>query len=139
MERFLHPGQSVSFRLPVDTPPNVIEFLNSYLPGKKRSAALADLLICAAQDRLHDEEDGERLVLILPRIPPDQREWLRMPETRRMLGAFVALLLQNPAGALGSIFGKAQQAENADLPERAFRARSDFHARLARSNFEDDE
>jgi|GEM_PF-4436647 hypothetical protein len=138
MERFLHPGQSVSFRLPVDTPPQVLEFLNAYAPGKKRSAALADLLIRAAQDRLHDEEVGERLVLILPRIPPDQREWLRLPETRRALGAFVAALL-HPAGALGSISGKAQQAENADLPERTFRARSDFHAKLARSNFEDDE
>lgn len=96
------PGETISFRLPADTPPPVIDYLNERkkVLQRKFSSEMAPLFVEAVSKKLEDNSQ-EALSIPLPTdISKEQKEWLLNPNTRVLIGQLIYQMLNNPAKAV---------------------------------------
>jgi hypothetical protein len=96
------PGETISFRLPADTPQQVIDYLNDRkrVLERKFSSEMAPLFVEAVSKKLQDNSQ-EALSIPLPTdVSREQKEWLLNPNTRVLIGHLLYQMLKNPAKAV---------------------------------------
>ena len=87
----ISPGYTISFRIPQDTPPAVMEFLNTEkarLPERKFSS------LCAAptfiRGVLSSIEARQKISIQLPgKLTPEQHEWVNTKLVQQVLGQMI--------------------------------------------------
>ncbi len=126
-------GKVVSFRLPSDTPKNILEYLNAEKEknGRGFGTELAHLLMEGIESRT--KKIGNEVLIPLPdNLSESQKNWLREETTKQIL---VQWLFQIMSGSIQpfSMDTVQQEEKKEDFQTSA------YHQRLASANFFDDE
>ncbi|AIE61781.1 hypothetical protein BMMGA3_17170 (plasmid) [Bacillus methanolicus MGA3] len=98
MEQF-GPGKTISFRLPSDTPKHVSDYLTERKQklGRKFSSEIAPIFVQAISQQVLKTTDEDILTIPLPKgFTKEQKEWLRHPNTRALIGQMLYQFVQDP-------------------------------------------
>lgn len=96
-------GDVLSFRLPSDTPVEILDYLTELKRkvGRNYSQNLAHMLLIGARGMVHNQ-----LQIALPEtITEEQQEWLNNSITQRMLQLLIVNFLDNPSLSLDGSVG----------------------------------
>ncbi|MGG1442149.1 hypothetical protein [Brevibacillus laterosporus] len=101
-------GDIVTFRLPVNTPEEVLNHLTKLKESKEFGKESSRAYVNAFLDEL---DDSPKVSLILPdTLPVDKKQWIENKESQRILGKWLyQLLTQNTVGPI-DITGEEQQS-----------------------------
>jgi len=109
-------GDVLSFRLPSDTPVEILDYLTALKRkvGRNYSQNLAQMLLIGARGMVH-----KQLHIELPEtMSQEQQEWLNSSISQRMLQMLIVNFLENPSLSLDgseAVFSGAFDARGAIL------------------------
>lgn len=96
-------GKVVSFRLPHDTPQQVLKHLNKLKEkhGRKFSSEIAEKFVASIQEELVNKNPENYLVIPYPKyFKKEAREFLQNDRARAMIGQLIAQLLKDPTSEI---------------------------------------
>ncbi|MBL4952147.1 hypothetical protein JK635_07970 [Neobacillus sp. YIM B02564] len=130
-------GQVLSFRLPIDTPNEVIQWLNECKEKGVLGKTIAQLVIHSFRTK---QENIEPVTIHLPSsLTDNEKSWLALPETKEVLGALLFRLIQSPHEYLSFSAHSLPSVKQKQETEEEFYVDHEFHNRLAASFFDDED
>ncbi|WP_129689629.1 hypothetical protein [Gottfriedia acidiceleris] len=96
-EKELTRGQPITFRIPSDTPDQIIKHLQQLKQSERRnfSSKIAEYVISGVNDSLSKQR--QTITIPLPKsLDKAQRDWLKHEHSEALLGSIVYQLLSNP-------------------------------------------
>ncbi|PGM59254.1 hypothetical protein [Bacillus sp. AFS053548] len=96
-EKELTRGQPITFRIPSDTPDQIIKHLQQLKQSERRnfSSKIAEYVISGINDSLSKQR--QTIAIPLPKsLDKAQRDWLKHEHSEALLGSIVYQLLSNP-------------------------------------------
>ncbi|MFF3021879.1 hypothetical protein ACFVRR_04365 [Gottfriedia sp. NPDC057948] len=96
-EKELTRGQPITFRIPSDTPDQIIKHLQQLKQSERRnfSSKIAEYVISGVNDSLSKQR--QTITIPLPKsLDKVQRDWLKHEHSEALLGSIVYQLLSNP-------------------------------------------
>lgn len=96
-EKELTRGQPITFRIPSDTPDQIIKHLQQLKQNEKRnfSSKIAEYVMSGVNDSLSKQR--QTITIPLPKsLDKAQRDWLKHEHSEALLGSIVYQLLSNP-------------------------------------------
>jgi len=96
-EKELRRGQPITFRIPSDTPDQIIKHLQQLKQSERRnfSSKIAEYVISGVNDSLSKQR--QTITIPLPKsLDKAQRDWLKHEHSEALLGSIVYQLLSNP-------------------------------------------
>lgn len=96
-EKELTRGQPITFRIPSDTPEQIIKHLQQLKQSERRnfSSKIAEYVISGINDSLSKQR--QTITIPLPKsLDKAQRDWLKHEHSEALLGSIVYQLLSNP-------------------------------------------
>ncbi|MEE6452352.1 hypothetical protein RAH41_17445 [Gottfriedia acidiceleris] len=96
-EKELTRGQPITFRIPSDTPDQIIKHLQQLKQSERRnfSSKIAEYVISGINDSLSKQR--QTITIPLPKsLDKAQRDWLKHEHSEALLGSIVYQLLSNP-------------------------------------------
>ncbi|PFH92026.1 hypothetical protein [Bacillus sp. AFS088145] len=96
-EKELTRGQPITFRIPSDTPDQIIKHLQQLKQSERRnfSSKIAEYVISGVTDSLSKQR--QTITIPLPKsLDKAQRDWLKHEHSEALLGSIVYQLLSNP-------------------------------------------
>ncbi|MEH7451342.1 hypothetical protein [Gottfriedia acidiceleris] len=90
-------GQPITFRIPSDTPDQIIKHLQQLKQSERRnfSSKIAEYVISGVNDSLSKQR--QTITIPLPKsLDKAQRDWLKHEHSEALLGSIVYQLLSNP-------------------------------------------
>lgn len=137
-----HPKDLLQFRLPVDTPPDVIKHLNklSRKHGRKFGSEIADRLINTIETEALTNKKGNSIVVPLPEDLTDrEKKKLESEEVRILIGQLALQLIREPAKAvrLSSEEDEVSKTDDNESAETASVIQNEKVLQFAQDNFLD--
>ncbi|UPM54309.1 hypothetical protein [Gottfriedia acidiceleris] len=96
-EKELTRGQPITFRIPSDTPDQIMKHLQQLKQSERRnfSSKIAEYVISGVNDSLSKQR--QTITIPLPKsLDKAQRDWLKHEHSEALLGSIVYQLLSNP-------------------------------------------
>jgi hypothetical protein len=96
-EKELTRGQPITFRIPSDTPDQIIKHLQQLKQSERRnfSSKIAEYVMSGVNDSLSKQR--QTITIPLPKsLDKAQRDWLKHEHSEALLGSIVYQLLSNP-------------------------------------------
>ncbi|MEH7347935.1 hypothetical protein [Gottfriedia acidiceleris] len=96
-EKELTRGQPITFRIPSDTPDQIIKHLQQLKQSERRnfSSKIAEYVLSGVNDSLSKQR--QTITIPLPKsLDKAQRDWLKHEHSEALLGSIVYQLLSNP-------------------------------------------
>lgn len=136
------PKDLLQFRLPVDTPSDVIKHLNklSRKHGRKFGSEIADRLINTIETEALTAKKGNSIVVPLPEDLTDrEKKKLASEEVRILIGQLALQLIREPAKAvrLSSEEDEVSKTDDNKSPETAPVIQNEKVLQFAQDNFLD--
>lgn len=125
-------GQSISFRIPSDTPDHIIKSLQKLRETERRnfSSKMAEFVISGVGSM--STSDRETIRIPLPRsLTKSQKDWLKHEHSEALLGSIVYQLINDPIRAttlLAALNSKSTDIEEALYLQEASSAEEAIHA-----------
>jgi hypothetical protein len=125
-------GQSISFRIPSDTPDHIIKSLQKLRETERRnfSSKMAEFVISGVGSM--SSSDRETIRIPLPRnLTKSQKDWLKHEHSEALLGSIVYQLINDPIRAttlLAALNSKSTDIEEALYLQEASSAEKTINA-----------
>lgn len=115
MARPVVAGDPITFRIPVDTPTEIIDYLNDLKQAKGYGKELARLFLKAVREQL---DSGHKVSILLPEhLPAEKQQWLENEESQRLIGQWIYQLLTQRTAIPLPIDGGQEAVETIKLHE----------------------
>ncbi|ERI10828.1 hypothetical protein [Aneurinibacillus aneurinilyticus] len=142
MARLIKPGQTIPFRLPKDTPEDIIEYLNEMKEkeGSSFNSKVTSLFIEAIYKKKAEKKD----VVSFPlpgTLTEEQQRWINNQHTRQALGQWVYQMITQPSKPVDVVTEPSKKKKEHDeetSPPEAFQI-SDYHSGALDGFFDDDD